>query len=348
MKSIYDILCCPVCWNEKLDIVGDTICCEQCSARYQIVGGIPVMIPVNKNDKWVKDAVRYAEGRDKYFQKRLEDGDGWWLPSEDPYHRLKEEHNLKCGRWKVVDDIGKNFHGIVLVDVGGGEGFVLNYLQANYNSNEILSIGYDISNVLQRDGQKRYNWENLYFLTGTNNRIALKNAVADVVISTESIEHMRDIDTFLVNINRILKKNGRLYITTPNYFGFSYWLGTIGIQYLTNIYKFITGRKNEIVNIDKNRGYGYFDDGLTFERILKFSEIEEALTKNGFRIVDVNFTQFLGQITFIFVKKLRIPIGLLRTIVKITELLEPIFNRIHLAQWLGFTQVIIAEKIGDL
>jgi len=340
------MLCCPFCWSEELDITGDFIRCKKCFSEYRVVNNIPIMIPTNKSDDWVVEAIQNAERRNEYFSKRIKCNNGWWIPSEDPYYRLRQEHNLRCGRWKVIDDIGRNFDDILLVDVGGGEGFVLNYLQAKYGDNNIVSIVYDIANILQQDGQKRYNWRNLHFITGTNYRMALRNAVVDVVISTESIEHVIDTDLFLTNINRILKKRGRLYITTPNYIGLSYWFSTIGIQYLRNIWRFVTGRK--MMHIDKNRGYFFENDGFIFEKILRFEDIEKSLQENGFDIVRVEFTQFLGEITFSLARKLGIPIRVLKAVVRCDEFLEPIFNRIHLAQWLGFTQVIIAEKIGDL
>ena len=346
MDSIYDVLCCPFCWGEELDITVDFIHCKKCSSEYQIVNNIPIMIPTNKSDDWVVEAIRNNEFRNEYFSKRIKGNDGWWIPSKDLYYRLGKEYNLRCGRWKVIDDIRRNFNDILLVDVGGGEGFVLNYLQAKYGDNNIVSIVYDISNILQQDGQKRYNWKNLHFITGTNYRIALRNAVVDVVISTESIEHVIDTGLFLTNINRMLKKRGRLYITTPNYIGLSYWFGAIGIQYLRNIWRFVRGRK--MAHIDKNRGYFFEEDDFILEKILRFEEIKKSLQENGFDIVRVEFTQFLGEITFSWARKLGIPIGVLKKIVRCDEFLEPIFNRIHLAKFFGFTQVIIAEKTGNL
>jgi ubiquinone/menaquinone biosynthesis C-methylase UbiE/uncharacterized protein YbaR (Trm112 family) len=342
LRGIRDVLCCPSCWSEELEVGKDLIICKTCTSMYRVVNSIPIMIPTNRSDDWVVEARQDAEYGDEYFQERIRCNNGWWVPSEDTYYRSGQEHNLRCGRWRVVDDIGKNFDDILLVDVGGGEGYVLNYVQTKYGDRNIVSIGYDISNALQQDGKERYDWRNLYFVTGTNNRIALRDAVADVVVSTETIEHVRDVDLFLTNINRILKERGRLYITTPNYHGLSYWFGAMGIQYVRNLWRFVTGR--EMVAIDKNRGY-FKDDGLTFERILRIEEVQESLQRNGFGIVCVAFTQFLGEITFRLARELGIPRRLLEALVRCEEfLLEPILNRIHLAQLFGFTQVIVAEK----
>jgi SAM-dependent methyltransferase len=42
----------------------------------------------------------------------------------------------------------------------------------------------------------------------------------DVVLASHLIEHLNDPHSFLAEIRRVMKKNGRLYITTPNISGF--------------------------------------------------------------------------------------------------------------------------------
>jgi SAM-dependent methyltransferase len=46
----------------------------------------------------------------------------------------------------------------------------------------------------------------------------------DAVVALATIEHLINLDHFLGEINRILKENGRLYISAPNYSGLTYLL----------------------------------------------------------------------------------------------------------------------------
>ena len=50
-------------------------------------------------------------------------------------------------------------------------------------------------------------------------RIELENSAADVAICQEGIEHFSDQYKVLKEFNRVLKKGGKLLITTPNYSG---------------------------------------------------------------------------------------------------------------------------------
>jgi SAM-dependent methyltransferase len=50
-------------------------------------------------------------------------------------------------------------------------------------------------------------------------RMGLRSASFDTVISCETIEHLPDPVAALCEVERVLKPGGRLFLTTPNYFG---------------------------------------------------------------------------------------------------------------------------------
>ena len=58
VKLLSQILACPVCQSDKLFLegVGNLIVCKNCLAEYNVVNSIPIMIPKNKNTKWVIEA----------------------------------------------------------------------------------------------------------------------------------------------------------------------------------------------------------------------------------------------------------------------------------------------------
>lgn len=64
-----------------------------------------------------------------------------------------------------------------------------------------------------------YNKENLTFEWWDGETIPFANDSIDVVISFETIEHIENYKWFLSEIQRVLKKNGKLILSTPNYRG---------------------------------------------------------------------------------------------------------------------------------
>lgn len=55
-------------------------------------------------------------------------------------------------------------------------------------------------------------------LQNLNDKLNYKENMFDCVISGEVLEHLENPSKFLKEIKRILKNNGKLIITTPNYF----------------------------------------------------------------------------------------------------------------------------------
>ena len=59
-KKLMDVIACPVCkGNLKLyvkeedetEIIEGSLCCPQCNINYAIVESIPILLPVEKNNK---------------------------------------------------------------------------------------------------------------------------------------------------------------------------------------------------------------------------------------------------------------------------------------------------------
>lgn len=98
----------------------------------------------------------------------------------------------------------------------------------------------------------------------------------DLVIFTEVIEHLTVHPKFCLDeIKRVLKKNGRIILSTPNVADFS------------NIYSLIRGRNiTEIENYYRTKPYA----GHRREYTIK--EIKELLKQTGFRIIGSEFCEY--------------------------------------------------------
>ncbi len=100
-----------------------------------------------------------------------------------------------------------------ILDLGCGDGYLSNLLQQHYPQAEIWGI--DISKTAIAAGNKKY--KNINFILGdAEKKLPFTDNFFDIVISGEHIEHLRDVDTYLEEINRVTKDYGYLLMTTPN------------------------------------------------------------------------------------------------------------------------------------
>jgi len=73
--------------------------------------------------------------------------------------------------------------------------------------NSIETIDFVLNNYLT---------SNANFCVGDVKNVPLKSNLFDVIISFETIEHLINYEQFLLELKRLLKKNGQLFISTPN------------------------------------------------------------------------------------------------------------------------------------
>lgn len=100
----------------------------------------------------------------------------------------------------------------VVVDLASGEGYGTSILSSQAKK----VYGIDISKNSINHAKFKYQKENLEFLVGEAVNIPLKDMIADVFVSFETIEHIEDHLGFLNEIKRVLKPDGILIISTPN------------------------------------------------------------------------------------------------------------------------------------
>lgn len=96
-----------------------------------------------------------------------------------------------------------------LFDLGCGNGQV---------SKRFMDLGYDIYGIdISRENLEQAKKVKLKVAQGdVSKKLPYKNEVFDVVFAGDIIEHIFDTKAFLTEINRILKNNGLLVVTTPN------------------------------------------------------------------------------------------------------------------------------------
>ena len=121
--------------------------------------------------------------------------------------RLYKEHKIRYLFAK------KFIKGKVVLDIACGNGYGT-YLLANSEAKFVYGI--DNSRKAIDYAKKNHDQKNISFNLGNAEKINLKNNSIDLVVSFETIEHLKYPNKFLNEVKRILKPNGLFILSTPN------------------------------------------------------------------------------------------------------------------------------------
>ena len=163
-------------------------------------------------------------------------------------------------RQRAVVELLEPKHGDKILDVGCGNARdILVYLKT-----EADCVGIDFSISMVLEGRKELAKKDLEspLLVGDATKLPFKNGVFDKVCCSEVIEHIPDYERAIIELVRVLKKGGKIVITTPNK----------SSMYATNkLYSFV------VTKIKRKSGHP-FDEWKTEK------EIVEVLADNGIKI----------------------------------------------------------------
>jgi len=98
----------------------------------------------------------------------------------------------------AIEGTGIDIKGLSVLEIGSGTGFQLKFLKERAR----CAVGIDIKSSIFRENQK----ENIIEYDGRN--IPFYDSSFDMVFSSNVLEHIRDIDGFLVEMKRVLKDDG--------------------------------------------------------------------------------------------------------------------------------------------
>jgi ubiquinone/menaquinone biosynthesis C-methylase UbiE len=104
-----------------------------------------------------------------------------------------------------------------VLDLASGEGYGSNLLATVAKK----VVGIDISNEAIAHAKDKYNRDNLEFIVGSVEKIPVESNSVDVFVSFETIEHHDKHEEMMLEIKRVLKKDGILIISSPDKLNYS-------------------------------------------------------------------------------------------------------------------------------
>jgi len=130
-----------------------------------------------------------------------------------------ENYPILHERHRIFPEVFENRQHRKIIDISSGIGIIARRIIENYpcemHCNEV-----DETCLNQL---KKLNVHITSYDLDTGEQIALQTADYDAIICLATIEHLINIDVFVTDLNRILKEDGRLYLSVPNYASL-YWM----------------------------------------------------------------------------------------------------------------------------
>ncbi len=125
------------------------------------------------------------------------------------YHKGFIVYGEHVTRYESVAHLLK---GKVVLDIASGSGYG-SYLLAE-QAKKVYGVDVDEESV--RYAKKNYGRFNIEYLQGNAETIPLGDNSVDVVVTFETIEHVKNYQKFLQEIKRVLKPDGFAIVSTPN------------------------------------------------------------------------------------------------------------------------------------
>lgn len=100
----------------------------------------------------------------------------------------------------------------IVLDIASGSGYGTKLLADSAK----FVYGVDVNEVAINYSKENYSANNVEYLVGDGESIPLDDNSIDVVITFETIEHIKDYKKFLDEVDRVLKPDGLAIVSTPN------------------------------------------------------------------------------------------------------------------------------------
>lgn len=198
---------------------------------------------------------------------------------------------------KITNKFNLKKKDLNILDIGCGYGHWIDYLNSNYNHNV---FGMDLNNNKINYGKNTLNLNFKYFIDKIENEefISKNENKFDIITCWHVLEHVFDPILFIINIKRLLKKNGIFIFEVPNeddeliklvpeyskLIHFKDHVNYFNINTLKLLFE-KCGIKNEFYNIEGCQRYGFYN----YIDWIRFKKKEKVLSDDYINLNDKNY-----------------------------------------------------------
>jgi len=178
----------------------------------------------------------------------------WWDPNGKfkPLHRFNPVR-LNYIKKSILDKLkkrssGKSLKNIKVLDIGCGGGLLCEPLSKL--GAKVVGIDASEKNIkIAKTHSKKSKLKINYYCTSPENFISKEKF--DVILNMEIVEHVEDVNLFLKESSKFLKKNGIMFIATLNKTLKSYVFAILGAEYILRWLPIGTHDWNMFISPDK-------------------------------------------------------------------------------------------------
>ena len=160
----------------------------------------------------------------------------WWNPNGKfkPLHlfnpaRIKFIKEKLISHFKIYENIEKPLKGLKILDIGCGGGLLsepLSRLGAKITGIDPSKDNIEVAKLHSKEMDL-----NINYIRSSPENLNFKGEF-DVILNMDVIEHVSNVNLFIENCSRLLKKNGIMFIATINKNLKSYIFAILGAEYI--------------------------------------------------------------------------------------------------------------------
>jgi len=160
----------------------------------------------------------------------------WWNPNGKfkPLHqfnpvRIEFIKKKLISNFKLNSSSQKPLQELKILDIGCGGGLLCEPLKKLGATITGIDASSDNINIAKLHAEKM--GLNIKYICSPPEKVNLRNEF-DVVLNMEVVEHVSNVNLFMQNCSRLIKKSGMMFISTINKNLKSYIFGIIGAEYI--------------------------------------------------------------------------------------------------------------------
>tara|TARA_B100001123_G_C15299116_1_gene1020380 strand:- start:1829 stop:2554 length:726 start_codon:yes stop_codon:yes gene_type:complete len=206
--------------------------------------------------------------------------DEWWNPNGKfkPLHlfnpaRIEIIKETLINHFKLKNDVFRPLKNLKILDIGCGGGLLCEPLSRL--GADMTGIDASENNINVAKLHAKEMGLNIKYLHSSPENLKFANEF-DVILNMEVVEHVSDVNLFLKNCSKLIKKNGIMFVATINKNLKSYFFAIVGAEYILRWLpigthdwdKFLTPQDLEVI-ASNNRFKINETIGMKFNLILK-------------------------------------------------------------------------------